>query len=141
VGVGTFYRHFPQRSDLIVAVFKREVDATAADAVVLEREYGPAEAVERWLYRYTDYIATKHGFIDALHSGDPAFDELPRYFESHLGPALDTLYARAVESGEMRADVDPRELLSAVANLVHGGDQAERSKRMVALLVDGLRLR
>ena len=61
VGVGTLYRRFPNRSDLVAAVFRREVDACAADAVLLAADYAPGEALSRWLKRYTGFIATKKG--------------------------------------------------------------------------------
>src|ERR1041385_1283416 len=56
VGVGTVYRHFPQRSDLIVAVFRQEVDACAAAAAELAAEHEPAEALARWMQRYVDFV-------------------------------------------------------------------------------------
>ena len=74
VGIGTVYRHFPQRSDLIVAVFRREIDACADAAPVLAAEHEPGEALARWMQRYVDFIAAKRGLAAALHSGDPAFD-------------------------------------------------------------------
>ena len=61
VGVGTFYRHFPQRSDLIVAVFRHEIDACADAAPVLAAEHEPGEALALWMQRYADFIATKRG--------------------------------------------------------------------------------
>src|SRR5215213_5322644 len=73
VGVGTVYRHFPQRSDLIVAVFRRQVDACADAAAILAAEHAPGEALALWMQRYADFIATKHGLAAALHSGDPAY--------------------------------------------------------------------
>src|ERR1700747_1967979 len=77
VGVGTVYRHFPQRSDLIVAVFCREVDACASSRVDLAAEHKPGEALARWMQRYVDFISAKRGLAAALHSGDPAYDSLP----------------------------------------------------------------
>lgn len=137
VGVGTFYRHFPQRSDLVVAVFKREVDACADAAAVLAAAHPPGEALAKWLERFTDFIATKRGLAPALHSGNPAFAPLPGYFGQNLVPALRGLLDAAVAAGEIRADVDAGDLLNAVANLSHGSP--ERARPMVALLVDGLR--
>src|ERR1700722_19369225 len=90
VGVGTVYRHFPQRSDLIAAVFRREIDACADAAPVLAAEHEPGEALARWIQRYVAFIATKRGLAAALHSGDPAYDSLPAYFEKRLLPALRT---------------------------------------------------
>jgi AcrR family transcriptional regulator len=141
VGVGTLYRHFPQRSDLVKAVFQREVDACADAAPALTAAYEPGEALARWLHRYTEFVATKRGLAAALHSGDPAFDALPGYFRQRLEPALGSLLEAATASGEIRADIGPRYLLHAVANLClpMADEGVAYSQRMVALLVDGLR--
>jgi AcrR family transcriptional regulator len=141
VGVGTIYRHFPQRSDLVAAVFRREVDACADAAPGLAAEHEPVEALARWMQRYAAFIATKRGLAAALHSGDPAFDALPGYFEGRVLPALTSLLATAVTAGDIRGDIDPRDLLRAVGNLclpAHEGGPGH-AQRMVALLVDGLR--
>jgi AcrR family transcriptional regulator len=137
VGVGTLYRHFPQRSDLVAAVFRREVDACAAAAEALARQHEPTEALERWFSRYASFIATKRGLSAALHSGEPAFDALPAYFEQHLGPALQSLLTAAAAAGAVRADVQPNDLLRAVSNLCV--PDTGHSQRMIAVLLDGLR--
>ena len=98
VGVGTLYRHFPQRSDLVKAVFQREVDACADAAPALSAAHEPGEALAQWLHRYTEFLATKRGLATALHSGDPAFDALPGYFMRRLGPALGSLLEAAAAS-------------------------------------------
>jgi AcrR family transcriptional regulator len=141
VGVGTLYRHFPQRSDLVKAVFQHEVDACAAAAPALAAAHEPAEALEKWVLRYTGFLATKHGLGPALHSGDPAFAALPGYFAQRLGPALGSLLEAAEASGEIRGDVNATDLLYAVANLsLPAADHGiGYSQRMVALLVDGMR--
>ena len=141
LGVGTVYRHFPQRSDLIAAVFRREIDACAAEAPILAAEYPPFEALARWMQRYAAFIATKRGLATALHSGNPAFDPLPAYFQQRLQPAFRGLLDSAAAAGEVRADVDPEDLLGAVASLCMSAhnDGPGRAERMVALLVDGLR--
>jgi AcrR family transcriptional regulator len=141
VGVGTVYRHFPQRSDLVAAVFRHEVDACADAAPVLAAEHGPGDALARWMQRYAAFIATKRGLATALHSGNPAFDTLPAYFQKRLLPAFRTLLEAAAAAGEVRADVEPDDLLGAVASLcmqTHD-DGPAHARRMVALLVDGLR--
>ena len=137
VGVGTVYRHFPQRSDLVTAVFRQEVDACAEAAPALAAEHPPAEALTRWVHRYTGFLAAKRGLAAALHSGDPAFEGLPGYFQQRLEPALGTLLGAAVAAGEFRPGMDPGGLLLAVARL--SGDDAEGTRRMVSLLIDGLR--
>jgi AcrR family transcriptional regulator len=141
VGVGTLYRHFPQRSDLVKAVFQREVDACADAAPALIAVHAPGDALALWLRRYTEFVATKRGLAKALHSGDPAFDALPGYFLQRLEPALGSLLEAAAASGEIRADITPRYLLYAVANLSLpvADEGVAYSQRMVAILIDGLR--
>lgn len=141
VGLGTLYRHFPQRSDLIAAVFRREIDACADAAPILSAEHEPFEALASWMQRYAAFVAAKRGLAKALHSGDPAFDSLPSYFDQRLRPTLRTLLEAAAAAGEVRAGVDADELLGAVASLCMSAHNAGpgRAERMVALLVDGLR--
>lgn len=141
VGIGTLYRHFPQRSDLVVAVFRHEIDACVNAASVFAAEYTPFEALAKWLQRYAAFMATKRGLAAALHSGDPAFDNLPNYFNQQIKPTCQMLFDAAVRAGEMRSDVTAADLLSAVANLssLTYGDDPDRARRMVVLLIDGLR--
>jgi AcrR family transcriptional regulator len=141
VGVGTLYRHFPQRSDLVKAVFQREVDACADAGPALTAVHGPGTALAEWLHRYTEFLATKRGLVTALHSGDPAFDALPGYFMRRLGPALTSLLETAAATGEIRADISAADLLHAVAQLCQPvpDEGVAYSRRMVALLIDGLR--
>lgn len=141
VGVGTLYRHFPQRSDLVKAVFQREVDACADAAPALAAAQEPGAALASWLQRYTEFLAAKRGLASALHSGDPAFDALPGYFMQRLAPALGSLLDAAAAADEIRADIGPKDLLYAVSNLCLPltDEGPAYSQRMVALLVDGLR--
>jgi AcrR family transcriptional regulator len=128
VGVATVYRNFPQRADLVAAVFRREIDALAAAAGALAEGHA----------RYTRFVATKRGLAAALHSGDPAFASMPAYFEQHVGPALAALIGDAAKAGDVRGDVDAMDVLRAVSNLCVASDEAH-SQRMVLLLLDGLR--
>ena len=141
VGLGTVYRHFPQRSDLIVAVFKSQMDACADAASVIASKYEPGEALAHWMQRYVDFIATKRGLAAALHSGDPAYSALPGYFDKRLRPALRTLLDAAVRAKVVRPAIEADHLLRAVATLCHGahGEEPAYARKMVELLVDGLR--
>jgi len=141
VGVATLYRHFPQRSDLIVAVFRQEVDACAAAATMAD-QYAPGEALERWLDRFIEFVAAKRGLSGALHSGDPVYEPLPAYLMGRLAPAVSGLLEAAAKAGKVRADVNATDLLMAIAHLCSpdgkGGITGE-SRRMVSLLIDGVR--
>lgn len=95
------------------------------------------------MQRLVDFVATKRGLGAALHSGDPAFQSLPDYVFGQLTPALRGLLEAAAAAGAVRAEVDAEELLLAglrLATPASDGDTAQ-ARRMVALLVDGLRYR
>ncbi len=141
VGLGTLYRRFPKRADLIAAVFRRELDSCAAAAANLAVHHLPLDALRLWLERYSDFMTTKKGLSAALHSGDPAFETLPGYFRAKLEPALSGLLDAAVSSGQVRGDIIAYDLLRAIGNLsmVAGDDGRAHAARMVALLIDGLR--
>jgi AcrR family transcriptional regulator len=140
VGVGTVYRRFPKRADLIVAVFRREVESCANAARALASDHEPLEALSRWIARYLDLIVTKRGLATALHSDEPAYESLPAYFEGRLLPPLRGLLEAA--GSEIRADISAAELLRAVALLcapAATGDFAQ-TRRMVAVFLNGLRV-
>lgn len=138
VGVGTLYRRFPTRADLIAAVFRQEIDACAAAASELAQTTGPFEALAGWLRRFAAFIATKRGFSAALHSGDPAYAGLPVHFEERFYPALDGLLNAAREAGAIRDDLTTDDLVKAVARLVSPQDNG-LGERMLEVLIDGLR--
>jgi AcrR family transcriptional regulator len=140
VGAGTLYRHFPRRSDLVAAVLAREIDECAEAGPALSAAHGADVALSMWLQRFTEFVATKRGLAGALHSGDPAFDALPGYFLDRLEPVVADLISAAVGTGVIRADVDARDLLYAVALLCQPvpGEGVAYNQRMVAIFVDGL---
>ncbi len=141
VGVGTLYRHFPRRSDLIAAVVQHQIDECVEAAAALGTTLEPWEALTTWLRRFTEFVGTKRGLATALHSGDPAFDDLPRYFMAHLEPALERLLGAARTSGQVRAEVTARDILLTVALMCQPvpGEGQPFNERMIRIFVDGLR--
>lgn len=141
VGVGTLYRHFPQRADLVKAVVQSGIDAVADAGPALAAARAPVEALATWIDRFTDLLATKRGLASALHSGDPAFSGLPGYFQQRLGPALAALLDAAAADGTVRDDVSAEDLLHAIPQLCQpvDGRGLEYNRRIVGVLVDGLR--
>ncbi len=141
VGVGTLYRHFPQRADLVKAVVESGIDAVADAGPELGAAHRPADALALWIRRFTDLLASKRGLASALHSGDPAFSGLPDYFVARLGPTLAALLEAAVAEGAVRADIGAEDLLHAITQLSQPvpGRGSEHNQRIVAVFVDGLR--
>jgi AcrR family transcriptional regulator len=141
VGIGTVYRHFPRRPDLVAAVFRQELDTCADAAGALAAAHPPFEAFALWMRRFVDLAATKHGLAQALHSGDPAFEALPARREQRLRPAFRALFEAAVAAGEIRSEIEADEFLDAAARLCMPArdGRTESAQRMVATLVNGLR--
>ncbi|MDO8289949.1 MAG: helix-turn-helix domain-containing protein [Parvibaculum sp.] len=141
VGMGTLYRHFPQRADLITAVLHSEMDACSDAAATLAAKHPPFEALAAWMQRYADLVGTKRGLAKALNSGDPVFEGLLTRFEERLRPAVRPLFAAAIVAGEIEPDTDADEILCAVSSLCMSAYDAkpEHARRMVALFIDGLR--
>lgn len=139
VGMGTIYRHFPTRADLIVAVYRHQVEECAeAGPALLETAASPHAALAQWVDLFVDFVVTKHGLAGVLQSG---FDSLHRYFLDRLVPVCTTLLEAAVTAGEIRDDVRAYELMRGVGNLCVGAesDPDYDARRLAALLVDGLR--
>jgi AcrR family transcriptional regulator len=139
VGMGTIYRHFPTRADLIIAVYRHQVDACAeAGPTLLASSDSPHAALTQWVDLFVDFLITKHGLAAALQS-DGRFGALHAYFLDRLVPVCAQLLAAAADAGEVRPDVDAYGLMYAVGNLCVSGDSRYDARRMVGLLIAGLR--
>jgi AcrR family transcriptional regulator len=143
VGVGTIYRHFPTRADLIVAVYRHQVQACVeAGPDLLAGNDSPHVALTRWIDLFVDFLVTKHGLAEALQSDDPTFVTLHASFIDRLVPVCAGLLDAAATAGEIRPGIEAFELMFAVGNLCIGVHKDPRydARRAVALLLAGLRL-
>lgn len=140
VGVGTLYRHFPRRSDLIVAVMQHELDECISAFSELGRLLAPWDAFVAGIDRFRSFVGTKRGFAVALHTGDPAYEGLPQLLLERLEPAFDRLRLRAVESAALRGDLSTRDLLTAVALLCSPvpGESTDFNSRVLEVFLGGL---
>lgn len=142
IGTATIYRHFPTRADLIVAVYRHQVESCAeAGPALLRAGATPYEALRAWIDLFIDFLVTKHGLAGVLQSDDPCFDPLHAYFLQRLVPVCDRLLRAAVDAGEIRPGIEARELMRGVGGLCIGADRdAGRDPRpLVGLLIAGLR--
>jgi AcrR family transcriptional regulator len=142
VGVGTIYRHFPTRADLVIAVYRHQVDACAeAGPQLLADAASPHAALARWADLFVDFLVTKHGLAEAMQSDDARFGALHDHFLERLVPVCAQLLAAAADAGEVGDDVDAYGLMRAMGNLCAGADGDPRydARRMVELLISGLR--
>lgn len=142
VGPGTLYRHFPTREELLVAVYRSEMEKLAAAEQKFAQELPPVEALRAWLLLFIDYIAAKHLIAPALNAlvGDPK-----KVFEAsyaRIWEAIRALVKRAIKSGDIRKDLDPIDLLRAligVASVATSPDWQQSAKRLVDILIAGAR--
>jgi AcrR family transcriptional regulator len=142
VGPGTLYRHFPTREDLLVAVYRSEVEKLAAAERTLADRKAPVEALRAWLLLFVDAVDTKHIIAPVLNTlvGDPKKVFETSYAQIH--EALRALVKRAIKSGDIRKDLDPIDLLRAivgVANVSASPHWQPSARRLVDILIAGAR--
>ena len=141
VGQGTLYRHFPSREHLLAEVYRQEMGDLAAAVPPLLARYPPLEALTHWLDRLIEYARVKRGVMAAIEAS--AWQDL--YADNHgrLDEALTELLARGKTAGEVRADVDAADviLLLGALSRVPEAEWDARVRTLVAVIVDGLRLR
>jgi len=143
VGTATIYRHFPTRADLIIAVYRHQVEGLAELAAEgLEQADSPYVALARWIDQFVDFLITKHGLAAVLQSDDPCFDPLHQYFLDRLVPVCADLLAVAQAAGQIRPDLQALELMRGVGNLCAGATSSHGfdARRLVEILIAGLRL-
>ena len=142
VGVGTIYRHFPTRADLIVAVYRHQVEACAdAGPTLLSDSNSPHAALTDWINLFVDFLITKRGLAGALQSDSSAFETLHAYFLDRLVPVCAQLLEAAAAAGEIAPDVGAYGLMRGVGNICIGADTDPDydARRMVQLVIAGLR--
>jgi AcrR family transcriptional regulator len=142
VGIGTLYRHFPTREHLVEVVYRREVEGLCAAADELARQHPPDIALEQWMQRFVDYIATKRGLAKSLRILLTTNSTLFSDMSGRVTLALRRLVEAAVANGSIRGDIDSADVLQALSGIYSAPDTKDwrdRSRRLVALLMDGLR--
>ena len=142
VGAGTLYRHFPTRDALLEAVYRTEVEKLAAAERKLAQDLSPIEALRAWMLLFVDYIATKQIIAPALNTlvGGPS--KVYEASGAQITGAIRVLVERAIESGDIRRDLDPLDLLRAligVSNVACGPDWQQSARRLVDILITGSR--
>lgn len=142
VGIGTLYRHFPTRHDLIEAVYRNEVERLCAGIDELLAEQPADAALAGWMERFVRYVAVKRGLVGAMKSVMSVDAEVFAYTRALLRETLGRLVEAAVAAGSIRPDADADDLLRGLSGFCMVTDQdgwQERAVRLVELLMDGLR--
>ncbi|CAN7320246.1 TetR family transcriptional regulator [Phyllobacterium sp. LjRoot231] len=142
VGIGTLYRHFPTREHLVEVVYRREVEALCDAAEELAQNKAPDVALAEWMQRFVDYIAAKRGMANSLRILFDANSEVFANTSGMVALALQRLVDAAVADGSIRSDIDINDISQALSGIYSAPDTPDwrdRSRRLVSLLMDGLR--
>lgn len=141
VGIGTLYRRFPTREDLIEATYRTRTDLLCESAAVLLRDSAPLDATRAWMERFVDYMLTKQGMADALPAILATREGLRLHSREALANAVTELLDAGIASGDFRKELSPSDVLMALGGitLISGHEhQRELATRLIDLLLDGL---
>lgn len=141
VGMGTIYRHFPTRADLVIAVYRHQVEACAeAGPALLASAATPYAALTEWVEMFVEFLTTKHGLAAVLRPDQASFQALHTYFLDRLVPVCGRLLDGAAAAGEIRPGVAAYQLLRGIGNLCIGAEDDPRydPRLMIEILLTGL---
>lgn len=144
LGVGTLYRHFPNRDALIEAIYLAEVEHLAAAETELSATESPVEALRQWMLLFVEFMATKSALKETLSALVGSPDRLYARSTESIKKAIESLAERAVASGEIQLDIAPLDLLRALTGVAYSGDDPglpDRARRLVDVLIAGLRMK
>ena len=141
VGVGTIYRHFPTRAELVVAVYRHQVEACAgAGPALLATSPSPRAALQSWVDLFVDFLVTKHGLAGALQNDSAGSDALHAHFVDRLVPVCGTLLDAATSAGGVQHRISAYAFMRGIGNLCIGGtgDPQYDPRTLARLLIAGV---
>jgi AcrR family transcriptional regulator len=140
VGIGTLYRHFPARDDLVEALYGNEVEQLVMTATRLMETRAPVAALREWLLMFVDYIITKQAMADVLKTivGSSSYASSG----TQVRETITRLVDHAIANGDITLDIEPLDLLralSGVASLSAGPNSKRSAENLVDILIAGIR--
>ena len=140
VGVGTLYRHFPRRIDLVEAVYREDVDGIVALATDVSERLAPWDALVAWLQGFVRYAEAKRTFLTELHEAFEKCPDLAVSSRERIGAAAALVLHRAQEAGVARPDVDEHDLMQLVGGMCMARNATlAQNERLLTFVLDGLR--
>jgi len=142
VGIGTLYRHFPTREALVEAVYAAELDDVTSSARTLLDELPPDAALRAWIDRYAEFVATKRGVVETLRAGWASGRIPTPTTRERITAAIGTILTAGARAGSLRADVAPEDVTAMLLGVflsTAGNSTSEQTRRLLDLVVDGLR--
>jgi AcrR family transcriptional regulator len=141
VGVGTLYRHFPRRIDLVEAVYRDDVQALVTLAEEVSADPDAWAAMGVWLSGFVRYVQSKRALLTELHEAFEKNPDLALSLREDIARAAGMVLDRAQRAGVARTDVDQRDLMQLVGGMCMArGATLEQNERLLTLVLDGLRV-
>jgi len=141
VGVGTLYRHFPKRIDLVEAVYKTDVDQLVGVTEGATADLEPWPALVNWLESFVRYAQNKRNFLNELHQAFEKNPQLKVNSRERIEAAAEAVLERAQRAGVARTDIDGADLMQLIGPMCMAATLTEeQSERLLACVIDGLRL-
>jgi AcrR family transcriptional regulator len=139
VGNATLYRHFPDRRELIIAVYAEEVTELCDRGRALLDENPPGEALATWLAGFVTHVATKRQLATAIHD-DRAGQRAALFGGWHdsMRATVSALLERAQRAGDVRTDVTAADLLALAHAIALAGADADQAGRLLELARHGM---
>jgi AcrR family transcriptional regulator len=138
VGIGTLYRHFPNREALVEAIYRTELADVAATAEQLLKRHPPKTALRRWMDRYAGFVAAKRGMAESLRALFEQGAVRPSQTKASTVGAVDLLLRAGADDGTLRSDVPADDVVSSLLGIFLVSDSPEQTGRLLDLLVAGL---
>jgi AcrR family transcriptional regulator len=142
IGPGTLYRHFPTREALIEAVYRSAVEKLAAAGERFSATMPPVEALRAWMFLFIDHVAAKKLILPAMESVPGGSLRLMEGARGLIHGEFVRLIRRAIDSGELRAEIDPDDFVRALIGVFYTtalpGWEAS-ARRIVEMLIAGAR--
>lgn len=140
VGIGTLYRHFPTRPELLLEVYRGEIARLCEEAAMLAASEPPLEALRRWLLLFVDHLADNIALGDAVKA---SAGESKADVTDQLNIALNLLVERPIAAGKM-ADpgIAPLDLLRALYGMATANptaDWPQAARQMVDIMIRGMK--
>jgi AcrR family transcriptional regulator len=140
VGVGTLYRHFPKRIDVVEAVYRTDVDELVLVAEKSLAEPDAWEGLVSWLHAFLGYAQTKRTLLSELRQSFESNPGLKCATRDRIDAAVESVFGRAQRAGVVRSDVDGSEVMQLISPLcTTSALSAEQAERLLAMILDGLR--
>ena len=138
VGIGTLYRHFPNREALVEAIYRTELGDVAETAPTLLKRHPPKVALRRWMDRYASFVAAKRGMAESLHAMFDSGAMQANDTRTRIAGAVDLLLQAGVDDGSLRSDVQADDVVSSLIGIFLASGSPEQTGRLLDLLVAGI---